>query len=68
MVNSNVGIKKEASIDYDMVLGNPEYLHSVADLFNITKSILFRVYRRICGAIANNLSGHSFPVMNYPLV
>ena len=50
------------------ILGNPECLRSVADRFNITKSILFRVYRRICGAIANNLSGHSFPVMNYPLV
>ena len=47
------------------ILGNPECLRSVADRFNITKSILFRVYRRICGAIANNLSGHS---MNYPLV
>ena len=41
MVNSNDGIKTE----------------SLADRFNITKSILFRVYRRICGAIANNLSG-----------
>ena len=38
------------------ILGNPECLRSVADRFNITKSILFRVYRRICGAIANNLS------------
>ena len=57
MVNSNDGIKIEANIDYDMVLENPECLRSVADRFNITKSILFRVYRRICGAIANNLSG-----------
>ena len=39
------------------ILGNPECLRSVADRFNITKSILFRVYRRICGAIANKLSG-----------
>ena len=39
------------------LLGNPEYLRSEADRLNITKSILFRVYRRICGAIANNLSG-----------
>ena len=39
------------------VLRNPECLRSVADRLNITKSILFRVYRRICGAIANNLSG-----------
>ena len=38
------------------ILRNPECLRSVADRFNITKSILFGVYRRICGAIANNLS------------
>ena len=57
MVNSNDGIKTEASIDYVWILGNPEYLRSVANRLNITKSILFRVYRRICGAIANNLSG-----------
>ena len=47
------------------ILGNPEWLRSVADRFNITKSILFRVYCRICGAIANNLSGQ---YMNYQLV
>ena len=47
------------------MLGNPKYLRSVADRFNITKSILFRVYRRICGAIANNLSGQ---YMKYPLI
>ena len=39
------------------IFGDPECLQSVADRFNITKSSLFRVYRRICGAIANNLSG-----------
>ena len=39
------------------ILGNPECLRSVADRFKITKSILFRVYSRICGAMANNLSG-----------
>ena len=39
------------------ILGNPKCLRSVAARFNITKSILFRVYCRICGAIANNLSG-----------
>ena len=39
------------------ILGNPECLRSVAARFNITKLILFRVYRRICGAISNNLSG-----------
>ena len=38
------------------ILGNPECLRSVANRFNITKSILFRVYRRICGATTNNLS------------
>ena len=65
MVNSNVGIKKKQVLITIWILGNPEYQHSVADLFNITKSILFRVHRRICGAIANNLSGHS---VNYPLV
>ena len=43
------------------ILGNPEYLRLEAYRLNITKSILFRVYRRICGAIANNLSGQ-FPV------
>ena len=47
------------------ILGNPECLRSVANRFNITKSILFRVYRRICGAIANNLSGQ---YMKYLLV
>ena len=47
------------------MLGNPKYLRSVADQFNITKSILFRVYRRICEAIANNLSGQ---YMKYPLI
>ena len=51
MVNSNDGIKIEANIDYDMVLENPECLRSVADRFNITKSILSRVYRRICGGL-----------------
>ena len=39
------------------ISGNPEYLRSVLDRFNITKSILFLVYRIIYGAIANNLSG-----------
>ena len=39
------------------ILGNPECLWSVAHRFKITKSILFRVYRSICGAIDNNFSG-----------
>ena len=47
------------------ILGNPECLGSVANRFKITKSILFRVYRRICGVIANNLSGQ---YMKYLLV
>ena len=61
MVNSNDGIKTEASIDYDM----GTCLWSVADQFNITKLILFRVSHRICGVIANNLSGQ---YMKYLLV
>ena len=47
MVNSNDGIKTEASIDYVMDTWNPECLRTVADWLNIPKSILFRVYRRI---------------------
>ena len=38
------------------ILGNPKCLRSVADGFNIRKSILLRVYRRICGTIAKNFS------------
>ena len=47
------------------ILGDPGCLRSVADRFNITKSTLFRVYRRICWAIANNLSSQ---YMKYPLI
>ena len=47
------------------ILGDPGCLRSVADRFNITKSTLFRVYRRICWAIANNLSGQ---YMKYSLI
>ena len=47
------------------ILGNTECLRSVADRFNITKSSAFRVYRKICGAITNNLSGQ---YMKNPLV
>ena len=39
------------------IRGNPECLRSVADRFDITKSSVFRVYRSICAAIADNLSG-----------
>ena len=48
---------KQKQVIMIWILVNPECLRTVADRFNITKSILFRVYRRICGAIANNLSG-----------
>ena len=47
------------------ILGNPKCLWSVADGFNIRKSILLCVYRRICGTIANNFSGQD---MKYLLV
>ena len=51
------------------ILGNPECLRSVADRFNVTKSSAFRVYRRICEAIANNLSGQltKFPSGQRPI-
>ena len=51
------------------ILGNPECLRSVADRLNITKSSAFRVYRRICEAIANNLSGQliKFPSGQRPI-
>ena len=61
---SNDGIKTEVLITI-WILGNLECLRSVAYRFNITKSILFRVYRRMCGAIPNNLSGQ---YMKYLLV
>ena len=53
------------------ILGNPECLQSVANWFNITKLILFCLYRRICSAIANNLSGQFMkylPVWNWALL
>ena len=40
-------LKKKQVLIKMWILGNPEWLRSVADRFNITKSILFRVYRRI---------------------
>ena len=58
-------LKQEQVLITIWILRNPYCLRSVTDLFNITKSILFRVYRRICGAIANNLSGQ---YMKYILV
>lgn len=38
------------------VLGNQESLRSVADRFDVTRSSAYRVYRRICKAIAVHLS------------
>ena len=64
MVNSKDGFKTEASIDYDMDTWEP-WIPVISGRFNITKSILFRVYRRICEAINNNLSGQ---YMKYLLV
>ena len=51
MVNSNDGMKTEASIDYDMDTSEP-WMPVISG-----RLILFCVYYRICGAIANNLSG-----------
>ena len=39
-----------------MGLGNPETIRSVSDRFNVTKSSVFRILRRICHAIVNNLA------------
>ena len=64
-------LKKKQVLITIWILGNPECLRSVADRFNINhhqKSILFCVYRRICGAIVNNLSGQYtkyLPVWNW---
>ena len=53
---STIDLQKQVLITI-WILRNPECLRSVADRFNITKSSFLRVYRRICWAIANNLSG-----------
>ena len=53
---STIDLQKQVLITI-WVLRNPECLLSVADRFNVTKSSFLRVYRRICWAIANNLSG-----------
>ena len=37
-------------------MGNPETIRSVSDRFNVTKSSVFRIVRRICHAIVNNLA------------
>ena len=36
------------------VLGNPECLRSVSDRFNVTKSSVFRIVRRVCSALVGN--------------
>ena len=56
MVNSNNGMKTEASIDYDMDTSEP-WMPVISG-----RLILFCVYCRICGAIANNLSGLIYEV------
>ena len=61
---STIDLQKQVLITI-WVLRNPECLLSVADRFNVTKSSFLRVYRRICWAIANNLSGQH---MKYLLV
>ena len=39
------------------VLGNPEVIRSVSDRFNVTKSSVHRVVRRVSRAILNNFAG-----------
>ena len=36
------------------VLGNPECLRSVSDRFNVTKSSVYRIVRRVCSALVDN--------------
>ena len=50
-----VSVKKQLLITM-WVLGNPETIRSVSDRFNVTKSSVFRIVRRICHAIVNNLA------------
>ncbi len=38
------------------VLKNPETIRSASDRYNVTKSSVFRIVRRICHAIVNNLA------------
>ena len=35
------------------VLGNPECLRSVSDRFNVTKSSVYRIVRRVCSALVD---------------
>ncbi len=50
-----VSVEKQLLITM-WVLGNPETIRSVSDRFNVTKSSVFRIVRRICHAIVNNLA------------
>lgn len=50
-----VSVEKQLLITL-WVLGNPEVIRSVSDRFNVTKSSVFRIVRRICRAIVNNLA------------
>ena len=36
------------------MLGNPECLRSVSDRFNVTKSSVYRIVRRVCSALVDN--------------
>ncbi|CAB3994290.1 Hypothetical predicted protein [Paramuricea clavata] len=51
-----VSVEKQLLITL-WVLGNPEVLRSVSDRFNVTRSCLFRILKRLCIAIVNNLAG-----------
>lgn len=37
------------------ILGNPEYLRSVADRFDVCSATAYRIYRRVCKAIVRHL-------------
>ena len=50
-----VSVEKQLLITL-WVLGNPEAIRSVSDRFNVTKSSVFRIVRRIYHAILNNLA------------
>ncbi len=50
-----VSVEKQLLITM-WVLGNPETIRSVSDRFNVTKSSVFRIARRIFHAIVNNLA------------
>lgn len=50
-----VSVEKQLLITL-WVLGNPEAIRSVSDRFNVTKSSVFRIVRRVCHAILNNLA------------